>query len=361
MQFIDLKAQQELIRSDIEKSIQDVLNSGQYIMGKQVGELEEALSEYTGAPHTIGCSSGTDALVLALLAIGIKAGDEVITTPFTFFATTEVIALLGAKCIFVDIEEDSYNIDANLIEEKITSKTKAIIPVSLFGQCADMEKINLIANKHNVIVIEDAAQSFGAEYKNKKSGNLSTIACTSFFPAKPLGCYGDGGACFTDNEDLALKMRQLLNHGQTGKYIQSMIGINGRLDTIQAAILLNKMTIFPDEVKKRAEIGKRYSDQLKDFVKVPTISNDCTHVYAQYTLAVDNRDQFQKNLTERKIPTGVYYPIPLHKQPIFEKEYEGRTFEVTEKVCQKVISLPMHPYLDKETQDQVIEACKQSL
>ena len=269
MDFIDLKHQQSLIKARLDKKIQEVLAHGRYIQGPEVTELEEKLQDYTGAKNCIACSSGTDALLLALLALKVQAGDEIITTPFTFFATGEVISLLGAKAVFVDIEPDTYNIDAQKIEEKITSKTKAIIPVSLYGQCADMDTINAIGEKYNIPVIEDGAQSFGAEYKDRKSCNLSTISCTSFFPSKPLGCYGDAGACFTNDESLSKTLRELSVHGQSERYTHTSIGINGRLDTLQAAILICKMDIFEEEVKKRAQIGEKYTALLHQSVKTP--------------------------------------------------------------------------------------------
>ncbi len=349
MDFIDLKTQQSLIKPQIDKKIQDVLSHGQYINGPEIGELEKKLSAYVGVRHCIGCSNGTDALLLALLALGVKSGDEVITTPFTFFATGEVISLLGAKAIFVDIEPDTYNIDGKKIEEKITDKTKAIIPVSLYGQCSDMDGINVIANKHGIPVIEDGAQSFGAEYGNKKSCGLSTIACTSFFPSKPFAGYGDGGACFTNDDQLAKTLRELVNHGQSARYTHTLIGINGRLDTLQAAILLCKLEIFPEEVKKRAQVGEWYTELLQDHVKTPLIKEGRTSVFAQYTIEVPDREKFIENMKRQGIPTAVHYPIPLHKQPIYqEMGYGNVSTPNAEDVAQRVVSLPMHPYLSYE-------------
>lgn len=362
MDFIDLKHQQSLIKARLDKKIQEVLAHGRYIQGPEVTELEEKLQDYTGAKNCIACSSGTDALLLALLALKVQAGDEIITTPFTFFATGEVISLLGAKAVFVDIEPDTYNIDAQKIEEKITSKTKAIIPVSLYGQCADMDTINAIGEKYNIPVIEDGAQSFGAEYKDRKSCNLSTISCTSFFPSKPLGCYGDAGACFTNDESLSKTLRELSVHGQSERYTHTSIGINGRLDTLQAAILICKMDIFEEEVKKRAQIGEKYTALLHQSVKTPTIKEGRTSVYAQYTIEVEDRPSFVEKMKAQKIPTAVHYPIPLHKQPIYQKlGYEGVSTPIAEDASKKVVSLPMHPYLKQEQVQQVASAVLNSI
>ncbi|WP_044351994.1 DegT/DnrJ/EryC1/StrS family aminotransferase [Dethiosulfatarculus sandiegensis] len=359
MDFIDLKAQQALIKTKLDERIQEVMASGRYIMGPQIKELEDALSEYTGAKHCLSCSSGTDALLLAMMALGVKAGDEVITTPFTFIATGEMIALLGAKPVYVDIDPATYNIDPGKIAEAITDKTKAIIPVSLYGQCADMNEINKIAADHDLPVIEDAAQSFGATYQGKKSCTLTTIGCTSFFPAKPLGCYGDGGACFTDDAELATQMRYLRAHGQDRRYHHPLIGLNARMDTMQAAILMEKLAIFPNEVEARAKIGARYSQEFGDSVKTPVIKDGNTHVYAQYTVEVDNRTQVQEALKEKGIPTAVHYPVPLHLQPAFGFLGQGEgTFPVAEAASQRVMSLPMHPYLKEEDQDTIVAAVK---
>jgi len=336
--FIDLKTQYETYKEEINKEVLGVMESTQFILGPQVTKLENRLAEFTGAKHAIGCSSGTDALILALLALDVKAGDEIITTPFTFIATAEVIALLGAVPVFVDICDKNYNIDYNLIEEKITPKTKAIMPVSLYGQTSNMDKINEIAEKHNLPVIEDACQSFGAEFNGKKSCNLSTIGCTSFFPSKPLGCYGDGGALFCNDDELAKKIRTILNHGQEERYKHKLIGINGRIDAMQAAILNVKLNHFEDEVKARAEIGDRYSKLLKDSneVKAPFVFEDRTSVYAQYSVLCKDRDALSKKLNDARIPTAVHYPIPL----------------------QAIMSLPMSPFLTNEQQDMIVETIK---
>jgi len=361
MQFIDLKAQYNLMKESINKRIQAVLDHGQYIMGPEVAELEKKLAEFTGSKHCIAVSSGTDALMVALMAYDIGPGDEVITTPFTFIATGEMIAILGAKPVFVDIDPKTYNLNPELIEKAITKNTKAIMPVSLYGQCADFDAINQIGKKHNIPVIEDGAQSFGASYKSKKSCNLSEIGCTSFFPSKPLGGYGDGGAIFTNNDELAVKMRRIMNHGQDVRYNHPMIGINGRLDTLQAAILLVKMEHFNQEISSREKIGKRYSEKLSGNVVTPYCESYNQHVYAQFTIQVNNRDQFLKNMSERQIPTAIHYPKPLHMQPVFAHlGLKASDFPVSEKISAKVVSLPMHPYLTVEDQDAVIKAVIES-
>lgn len=349
LDFIDLKTQYQSLKDLINSRIQAVLDHGQYIMGPEIKELEDKLAEYVGAKHCITCASGTDALLIAMMALGIKAGDEVITTPFTFIATGEMIALMGAKPVFVDIDPKTYNLNTALIEEAITPKTKAIMPVSLYGQCADLDAINEIANRHGIPVIEDAAQSFGATYKGKKSCALSTIGCTSFFPSKPLGCYGDGGACFTDNDELANKMRQIRVHGQDRRYHHPLIGVNGRMDTLQAAIVLSKLETFYQEVAVRERIGIKYSELLAGSVTTPYIEPYNTSVYAQYTVQVDNREQVQEKLKEKGIPTAVHYPIPLNLQPAFAylSQPEG-SFPVAEAAAKRVMSLPMHPYLTDE-------------
>jgi UDP-2-acetamido-2-deoxy-ribo-hexuluronate aminotransferase len=350
--FIDLQAQYQKYKSEIDSAIHDVLDNSQYIMGPKVKEFEENLANYSGAKHAIGCASGTDALLLALMAIGIKAGDEIITTPFTFIASSEVISLLGAIPVFVDIEADTYNINADLIEEKITNKTKAIMPVSLYGQIADMDKINAIGKKHGLIVIEDAAQSFGATYKGKKSCNLSDFGCTSFFPSKPLGCYGDGGALFTNDDTLAEKARIILAHGSKVRYEHTVIGINGRLDAIQAAILNVKLKYFDEEVQKRNAIGQSYIDLLSDKgIKTPIIKEGRTSVYAQFTLQVDNRQEYIDKLKDNGIPTAIHYPKPLHLQECYAfLNYSLGDFPISEKAANEVFSLPMSPFLSEEHQ-----------
>ncbi len=363
MQFIDLSHQYRIIEKDVTDRFKDIMENARFIMGAEVKELEEKLATYTQTKYGIACASGTDGLQIALMALNLEAGDEVITTPFTFFATGEVLALLKLKPVFVDIDKDTYNINPDLIEAKITKKTKAIIPVSLYGQCADFDSINAIAAKHGIPVIEDAAQSFGAEYKGKKSCALSTIGVTSFFPSKPLGCYGDGGMIFTDNEKLAEDMKMIRNHGQEKRYYHTKIGINSRLDTMQSAVLLAKMKIFPDEVRARGEIGARYTSLLKDIVKTPTLQKNQTHVYAQYSIEIEsNRDEFCKKMQDEGIPTAVHYPVPLHFQPVFKDlGFKQGDFPVAEKTSERIVSLPMHPYLDKKTQDQIVDKVKKCL
>jgi UDP-2-acetamido-2-deoxy-ribo-hexuluronate aminotransferase len=363
--FIDLKAQQKLIYPELERRMKAVLNHGQYIMGPEVRELEERLAAYVGVSHCITASSGTDTLLIALMALGIGLGDEVITTPFTFIATGEMIALAGAKPVFVDIDPRTYNIDPRLIESAITPRTKAIMPVSLYGQCADFDAINAIAERHNLPVIEDGAQSFGATYKGRRSCSLSTIGSTSFFPSKPLGCYGDGGALFTNDDSLAKAMRETRIHGQDRRYHHPRIGINGRLDTLQAAVLLAKMEVFDEEVEARARIGARYTELFnreprtanREPVITPYIDPHSTSVYAQYTVQIEDRNEVQERLKEAGIPTAVHYPVPLHMQPVFSglKKPEV-SFSVAESAAHRVMSLPIHPYLASTEQDAIVDA-----
>ena len=356
--FINLKKQQDAIRPKLEQNIHTVLHHGRYIMGPEVEALEEQLAHYVGVEHSIGVASGTDALLIAMMALGVGHGDEVITTPFSFIATAETIVLLGAKPVFVDIDPKTYNLDPALLEAAITDKTKAIMPVSLYGQCADYDAINTIAEKYDLPVIEDGCQSFGATYKGRKSCGLTTIGCTSFFPSKPLGCYGDGGACFTNDDELAKTMREIRVHGQDRRYHHPRIGINGRLDTLQAAILLAKMDIFADEVEARQRIGSRYSELLSDVVGAPYIESHNTSVYAQYTVQVENRDAVQARLKDAGIPTAVHYSIPLNRQPALAC---AKQFKHSEYAAERVMSLPMHPYLTKEDQDYVVSAVRRAL
>lgn len=355
MQFIDLAAQQERIKDKLQANIQKVLAHGKYILGPEVHELEEKLAEYTGAKYCITCANGTDALQIALMSLGIGPGDEVITPGFTYIATAETVALLGATPVYVDIDAKTYNLDPSLLEGAITSRTKAIIPVSLYGQCADFDTINEIAKKHNLPVIEDAAQSFGATYKGKKSCNLSTIACTSFFPSKPLGCYGDGGAIFTNDEELATVIRQIARHGQDRRYHHIRIGVNSRLDTLQAAILLPKLEILDDEMQARRQVAATYTKLLNEagITTTPVIESHNESAWAQYTIQVDSRDQVQAKLKEQGIPTAVHYPIPLNKQPAVASDAK---LPVGDAVAQKVMSLPMHPYLKAEDQEYIVTA-----
>ncbi|NHB96464.1 DegT/DnrJ/EryC1/StrS family aminotransferase [Photorhabdus stackebrandtii] len=344
MQFTDLAAQQRRIKDKIDANIQKVLTHGKYILGPEVAELEEKLMAYTGAKYCITCANGTDALQIALMAIGLKPGDEVITPGFTYIATAETVALLGGIPVYVDVKPTTYNLDPALLEAAITPKTKAIIPVSLFGQCADFDEINAIAEKHNLTVIEDAAQSFGATYKDKRSCNLTTISCTSFFPSKPLGCYGDGGAIFTNDEELAKIIRQIARHGQDRRYHHIRIGINSRLDTLQAAILLPKLDIFEEEMALRQIVAENYHQALNKIgiMTTPYIEPHNLSAYAQYTIRVKNRDELQHRLKEQGIPTAVHYPIPLNKQPAVASNI---VLPVGDEIAQEVISLPMHPYL----------------
>ena len=346
LDFANLKLSYEAHKKEIDVAIQSVLSSASFIMGTPVFELEENLSAFTGAKHTIACSNGTDALLLAMMAIGIKPGDEVITSPFTFISTAESIALLGAIPVFVDINEATFNIDETLIEAKITSKTKLIMPVSLFGQMPNMDAINKLATKYDLWVIEDGAQSFGATYSGKKSGNCSAIGTTSFFPAKPLGCFGDGGAVFTNDDELAERMKSIRVHGQTKKYHHKYIGLNGRLDTLQAAVLNVKLKSYPNDIKKRQAAAEMYNRFLKNQVQTPMIASNCTSVWAQYSIRVKNRDRIQTVLNDKGIPTAVYYPIPLHLQECFKHlNYKAGDFPVSELIAKEIISLPMNPYL----------------
>lgn len=360
--FIDLKSQYARVRAEVDAGIAAVLEHGQYIMGPEVGMLEEALAEYVGVKHCIGASSGTDTLLIAMMACGIGAGDEVITSPFTFIATGEMIALIGAKPVFVDIDPKTYNLDPAKIEAAITPRTKAIMPVSLYGQCANMDAINAMADSHGLVVIEDAAQSFGATYKGRRSCGLSHIGSTSFFPSKPLGAYGDGGALFTDDDDLAKLMREIRVHGQDRHYHHPRLGINGRLDSIQAAVLLAKLKVFPSEVEARQRIAKAYNARLAGKVVTPFIEEHNLSVYAQYTLLVPDRARTQRLLKQMGIPTAVHYPIPLNLQPVFHclNQPEG-SFPVAEDVAQRVLSLPMSPYLTDEQVERIADAVLGSL
>ncbi|HJW54300.1 MAG TPA: DegT/DnrJ/EryC1/StrS family aminotransferase [Burkholderiaceae bacterium] len=346
MEFIDLKTQYDALRNSIHARIQAVLDHGQYIMGPEVGELEDRLAVYTGAKHCITVASGTEALLISLMALDIRPGDEVITTPFSFIATAEVIALLGAKPVFVDIEPDTCNINVALIEEKITPRTRAIMPVSLYGQPADMDEINAIAARHGLTVIEDAAQSFGATYKGRKSGNLSTIGCTSFFPSKPLGCYGDGGAIFTNNDTLAQAMREIRVHGQSKRYVHTRIGVGGRMDTLQCAIVLAKLERFEQEIEQRLRIGACYNALFAGKVHTIIQRPDRTSTFAQYTVCADNREKVQAFLTESGIPTAIHYPVPMHLQPAYATLSSADCCPVSVVMARKVLSLPMGPDLD---------------
>lgn len=362
--FVDLRGQYRALELRIKKRIDNVLEHGQYIMGPEIRELEEKLADYVGVKHCITVSSGTDSLLIAMMALGINRGDEVVTTPFTFIATGEVVALLGAIPVFVDIDPRTYNIDPDKIEAVIGPKTKAIMPVSLYGQCADYDLINSIAEKYGLPVIEDGAQSFGARYKGRKSCGLTTIGSTSFFPSKPLGCYGDGGALFTNDDHLAKAMREIRVHGQDRRYHHPRKGLNGRMDTLQAAILLAKFERFEWEVQRRQEIGTRYTalidaalnlqcSTLK--VTAPYIADKNTSVYAQYTVQVGNREVVEKKFVKAGIPTAVHYPIPLHMQPAFvEFDYKEGDFIIAEAAARGVMSLPMGPDLKPKDQERIV-------
>jgi len=372
MDFIDLKTQYARVRESMDARIRAVLDHGQYILGRETVELEQKLAEYVGVKHCIGASSGTDTLLIALMALDIGAGDEVITSPFTFIATGEMIALAGAKPVFVDIDPKTYNIDPALIERAITPRTKAIMPVSLYGQCADFDAINAIARKHKLPVIEDGAQSFGADYRGKKSCGISDIGSTSFFPSKPLGAYGDGGALFTNDDALAKVMSEIRVHGQDRRYHHPRLGINGRLDTLQAAVLLSKLEIFDDEVAARARIGARYTALIDEAfadiheperrASTPALASGCTSVFAQYTVEVSNRATVEEGMKARGVPTAVHYPVPLHRQPVFASLQQGAgSFPAAEAAAARVISLPMHPYLSEDHLVQVVKALKASV
>ena len=356
IEFIDLKAQQARLKDKIEAGIQNVLTHGQYILGPEVKELEEKLAAYVGAKYCITCANGTDALQIAQMAFGIGPGDEVITPGFTYIATAETVALLGATPVYVDVNPKTYNLDVEQLEAAITPRTKAIIPVSLYGQCADFDAINAIAAKHGIPVIEDAAQSFGATYKGRKSCNLTTVACTSFFPSKPLGCYGDGGAIFTNDDELAKVIRQIARHGQDRRYHHIRVGMNSRLDTLQAAILLPKLEILDEEMQARQRVAETYTKLFNDagINTTPCIEAHNQSAWAQYTIQVENRDDVQAKLKEQDIPTAVHYPIPLNKQPAVADE--SVILPVGDAIAERVMSLPMHPYLTAEAQEKIVAA-----
>jgi len=362
MQFIDLQQQYRRYQTEIDASIRRVLEHGQYIMGPEIGELEAALARYVGVNHAIAVASGTDSLEIALRALDIGPGHEVITVPFTWISSAEVIGLVGAKPVFVDIRAEDYNLDPDLLEAAITPRTKAILPVSLFGQMPDYDRINAIAARHGIAVIEDAAQSFGATQRGRRSCSVTSIGSTSFFPAKPLGCFGDGGALFSSDDRLAEKMRAIRSHGGLKRHHHPYLGMNGRLDTLQAAILLAKLPHFPGETEARGRIGARYTSLLADICTVPTVSPGNTHVYAQYTIRVPNRDQLGEALKKQGIPTAVYYPKCVHEQPVFQPlGYRLGSFPVSEAASRQVISLPMHPFLTEPEQDRVIAAVRGAL
>lgn len=369
MEFIDLKSQYKRLKAEIDAGIQRVLDHGQYILGPEVAELEEKLAAYTGAKHCITVANGTDALQIAQMALGVGPGDEVIIPGFTFIATAETVALLRAKPVYVDIDPRTYNLDPALLEAAITPRTKAIMPVSLYGQCADYDAINAIAEKYNIPVIEDAAQSFGATYKGRKSCNLTTIACTSFFPSKPLGCYGDGGAIFTNDDELAKVMRQIARHGQDRRYHHIRVGVNSRLDTMQAAILLPKLAVLDEELNQRQRVANVYNEYFSSvvvsetrqsipFIQTPYIERHNTSAWAQYTIQVSDRETLQKQLNQAGVPTAVHYPIPLNKQHAVADT--SVNLSVGDAVAQQVLSLPMGPDLTDAMQALVIRAIRSS-
>ena len=364
MQFTDLQSQYAALKTAIDARIQRVLDHGQYIMGPEVAEMESALAAYTGAPHCVAVASGTEALLIALMAIGLKPGEEVITTPFTFAATAEVVALLGGVPVYVDIEPDTCNIDASLIEAAITARTKAVMPVSLYGQVADMDAINAVAARHGLVVIEDAAQSFGASYRSRRSCNLSAIACTSFFPSKPLGCYGDGGALFTSDAALAQAAREIRVHGQSGRYHHTRVGVGGRMDTLQCAVVLAKLERFGWELERRLALGERYSRLIQASgapVQFLAVRPDRDCVWAQYTLMLDQRAAVQAALKVAGIPSAVHYPKPLHHQPAFAAGHDPAAHPHSIRAAQRVLSLPMSADLTEADQDRVVAALAQAL
>lgn len=368
MQFIDLKAQYAALKADIDARLQRVLDHGQYIMGPEVRELEAALEAFTGARHCVTVSSGTEALLIALMALDIGPGDEVITSPFTFAATAEVIVLLGATPVFVDIEPDTALLDSALIEARITPRTRAIMPVSLYGQCPDMEAINTIAARHGLPVIEDAAQSFGALYKGRRSAHLSTIGCTSFFPSKPLGCYGDGGALFTDDDQLAQAAREIRVHGQSARYRHTRVGVGGRMDTLQCAVLLAKLGRFDWELQQRARIGARYTEAIlrsavlrEAGLRPVTVRPDGHSVYGQYTVFTPERDRVQAVLQAHGIPTAIHYPVPMHHQPAYATHCCPECCPNSQHAARRVLSLPMSADLTDADQDRVVAALEQAL
>lgn len=366
IKFIDLQAQQNKIRTSLEKNLYNIILNNNFILGKEVDELENKLAEYVGTKYCITTSSGTDSLLIALLSLNISNGDEVITTPYTWISPAEMISFLGAKPVFVDIDPQTFNIDEKLIEKAITKKTKAIMPVSIYGQCPNIEAINRIAKKHSLPVIEDGAQSFGSKYKNKFSCSLTTIGSTSFFPSKPLGCYGDGGALFTNDDELALKFKTLRNHGQSSNHKHLSIGLNARFDTLQAGVILAKLPILNYECKKRDKLATNYNNLIKNKdslgIITPFIEKHNKSVYAQYTILLDNRDQIHQRLKEFNIPSVAYYKTPLHLQPCFSLlNYKKGDFPITEEISQKNLSLPFHAYLNNNQQEYIINKLSEAI
>jgi len=355
MKFIDLQEQYRRIQPAVEERMENVFEHGQYIMGKEVAECEQRLADYVGSPECITVSSGTEALRLAMMALNIGPGDEVITSSFSFFATAEMVIHVGATPVYVDIDPKTYNLDPSLIEAAITPKTKAIMTVDLYGQCADYEAISAIAQKHGLFIIEDAAQSFGAKQGKQSACSFGDISCTSFFPAKPLGCYGDGGACFTADPGLAARMRELANHGQVARYEHASIGINARFDTLQAAILLAKLDIFDDEVASRQRVAKWYGEALN--ADAPYVALGNTSIWAQYTIAHPNREAFREYMSSHNIPTAVHYPRAFTQIGVLKPYFtaEQQACPVAERLAEQVVSLPFHPYMTKEQVDEVAD------
>ncbi len=357
--FIDLKAQYQALHKPIQDQIQKVLEHGLFIMGPEVDEVEKHLARFSGAKHALTCSSGTDAAILAMMALGVGPGDEVIVPALSFIATAETVVLVGATPVYVDVDPNTYNLDVRALEKALSAKTKAIQPVSLYGQPADMDEINAFAKKHNIFVLEDAAQSFGARYKGRCSGALSVIGVTSFFPAKPLGCYGDGGAAFTDDDTLAETMREIRTHGQKKRYFHTRIGINGRLDTMQCAILIPKLDRFPWELEQRTRLALRYNNAFSGLPPViPRLAPERTSSWAQYTLQVQNRDAFQKHLQAQGVPTAVHYPRTMPDQPAYQELGRIMNIETSRKLADVVISLPLYPDMTEEQQDYVIQTVR---
>lgn len=371
IQFIDLAAQQKRIKSEIDAAITKVLSHGKYIMGPEVKELEDVLCSFLGVKHTVSCSNGTDALVMALMALGVEAGDAVLVPSFTFAATAEAVAILGAVPVFIDIDERSYNISLESVKDAYSVakvqglKTVGLISVDLFGLCVDYDELESFTKENGLWLIADAAQSMGAEYKGKKIGNYGDVTTTSFFPAKPLGCYGDGGAIFTDNDEIADKMRSIRVHGKgSDKYDNVRLGVNGRLDTLQAAILLEKQKIFADEIEKRNHVAAYYNKRLSDVIQTPIIPDNGTCVWAQYTLQTKDaaeRTKVQARLKDSGVPSAVYYPMPLHQQSAYKHYPAAKDLSTCERLSQCVFSLPMHPYLTPDCQDYIIDAVKKAL
>jgi UDP-2-acetamido-2-deoxy-ribo-hexuluronate aminotransferase len=360
--FIDLATQQDALREELDRRISAVLAHGQYIMGPEVAEMELALGSKLSGAHCISVASGTDALLISLMVLGIGPEDEVILPAFTFAATAEVVLLVGATPVLVDIEADTSNVDLASIEKAITDRTRAIIPVSLYGQPADMDEIKALAGRHGIVVIEDAAQSFGAEYKGRKSGSLSKLGCTSFFPSKPLGCYGDGGAIFTDDAELAQVCREIRIHGQSARYVHSRIGLAGRMDTLQCAIILAKLQRFDWEIARRLEVGERYN-RMFDEAGIQRVQQrpDRTSAFAQYTIFVEDRAEVQSALKARGIPTAVHYPLPLNEQSAYREKCRFGSLPHSERASKTVLSLPMHPDLPPGVQDRIVQAVIQSI